>query len=329
MLENVFIINLDFKTDRRERILKEIPLSLAKAKIWKAIHGDTVKHPPWWTAGKGAWGCYRSHVSLLEHCYNSKLDSYMVLEDDATFVQDFDERLDAYMKALPEDWEMAYIGGQLLEEIKHPPVKINDLVYLPYDVNRTHGFIVHNRGYEKLYHWLVSQSFENRNHIDHHFGKLHRKQGIKVYVPDRWLVGQMAGWSNISGKYNKTLYWPDPCKCGADHQVLSSPRLIFLEAPLEVANDLQQRGWHQGNWRTSDGLDRGVCNAIASRDIRTGLRDWYAWIQREVIRDDLVIPCLYHPSLTVERVRSCNLGEVIHIVAETTDEALEQWSKYA
>ena len=321
----VFIINLDFKTDRRERILKELPTSIKHAKIWRAVHGDTVKHPPWWTSGRGAWGCYRSHLQILEHCYNTGVESYLVLEDDAIFREGFDEMLKSFVETLPDDWHQAYIGGQLLEEIKHPPKKINDNCYIPWNVNRTHGFMVHKRGYEKLYHWLVTTPFAQRDHIDHHLGRLHEKAGINVYVPSRWLIGQAEGMSNISGKKTKENYWPDPYRCAIQPEALMSPRLVYLEAPHEVAEELHSRGWHQGYWRTGDGLDKGVCNAVASRDLSSGLRDWYSTVVREVVRDDLVVPCLYHPSLSLRRVQACNLGEVIHIQAETIEEALEKY----
>ncbi len=45
--------------------------------------------------------------------------------------------LKAYVRELPEDWGLAYLGGQHLYAAKHPPKKISDRVYRPYNVNRT------------------------------------------------------------------------------------------------------------------------------------------------------------------------------------------------
>ncbi len=50
------------------------------------------------------------------------------------------EHLEAYVRELPEDWGLAYLGGQHLYAAKHPPKKISDRVYDPYNVNRTHAF---------------------------------------------------------------------------------------------------------------------------------------------------------------------------------------------
>ena len=93
MFAQTFVINLTFKTERLQRFLAAVPKSLGPVQVWPAVHGDTVIHPDWWTAGRGAWGCYRSHLQILEHCYNSGCESYLVFEDDAIFRPDFEALL--------------------------------------------------------------------------------------------------------------------------------------------------------------------------------------------------------------------------------------------
>ncbi len=86
-----------------------------------AIDGRRLATPEQWRAGNGAWGCYRSHLLILEKCLLEGIDSYVVFEDDAGFVPDFVEHLEAYVRELPEDWGLAYLGGQHLYAAKHPP----------------------------------------------------------------------------------------------------------------------------------------------------------------------------------------------------------------
>lgn len=315
-----WIINLEFKVDRKLLLQRELPTTLRNAKWWKAVHGDTVKHPDWWKAGNGAWGCYRSHVQILEKAYNDNLECYLVLEDDAIFRDDFDELFEQYWNALPSDWEMAYIGGQLLDETKHPPAKINDHVYAPYNVNRTHGFMVHKRGYQKLYHHLHKIPFAGKDHIDHHLGRLHESREIKVYCPAKWLVGQRGGSSNISGRVFPDQWWVDPEKYASPVQLIDNPVVVFLEGPDELAELLQDRGWHQG-FHKFEGYDSTVCKAVSSRNSTHYLKEWYGWVAREVVFHDMKIPCLFHPRLTLEMVQDANLGKLIHIQAQTVDEA--------
>ena len=212
MFGKAFVINLPFKQDRLDTFLRNAPECLGKIEVWPAIHGETVLHPDWWTAGRGAWGCYRSHLQILEHCYNSGLESYIVFEDDALFRADFEILLKQLMAELPGDWEQLYLGGQLLHEQRHPPQRFTDHLLIPFNVNRTHCFAVHQRGYEKLYRHLNAVPFQNGEHIDHHLGRLHESRGLKIYCPAKWLVGQDGGPSNISGNTNAATFWIDPEK---------------------------------------------------------------------------------------------------------------------
>ena len=80
-----FVINLPFKTDRLNRFLQSAPECLGAIKQWDAVHGDTVRPPCFWKSGNGAWGCYRSHLQILEYAISKRLESYVVFEDDAIF----------------------------------------------------------------------------------------------------------------------------------------------------------------------------------------------------------------------------------------------------
>jgi GR25 family glycosyltransferase involved in LPS biosynthesis len=145
-----------------------------------AIDGRRLSTPEQWRAGNGAWGCYRSHLLILEKCLLEGIDSYVVFEDDAGFVADFVEHLEAYVRELPEDWGLAYLGGQHLYAAKHPPKKISDRVYRPYNVNRTHAFMVRGRATMKaLYRHLNWNDWHLKHHIDHHLGRLTQRRAIR------------------------------------------------------------------------------------------------------------------------------------------------------
>jgi GR25 family glycosyltransferase involved in LPS biosynthesis len=320
-----FVINLHFKNDRLEKFREAYPESfLGELQVWRAVHGDTVQHPSWWTAGRGAWGCYRSHMQILEHAWNMGYESYLVFEDDAVFAEDFSQALCTMMQSIPDDWDQAYLGGQLLYEIEHPPKRVSPHWLIPYNVNRTHCFAVHRRGYSKLYEHLLSLPFHEGEHIDHHLGRLHECRGVNVYVPERWIVGQDAGWSNISGKENDENWWHHPGKLATEHVLYTKPEAIFLKASREVAEKLQEIGWHQGRWKNSDGLDNGVCQAISSSHPEENLKRWYEWVQREVVRDDMVLPCLYHPSVTAELLGRFRFARWHMIEAESVEDAIKQ-----
>lgn len=213
--ERCFVINLDVRRDRLQQFYDRLPNNFpwGKPERWQAIHGDSVKHPDWWTAGNGAWGCYKSHLNILEYCLNNRIDSYTVFEDDAFFRDDFNSSMLTFYEHLPE-WEMAYLGGQLLHVESCPPEEVNPFVYIPYNVNRTHAFMVNTRhGMEVLYKFLNATPFETHYHIDHHLGLLHERKKLKLFCPHKWLVGQCESTSNISGKLSGSTFFDDPYQC--------------------------------------------------------------------------------------------------------------------
>jgi GR25 family glycosyltransferase involved in LPS biosynthesis len=321
MFSRSYVINLPFKMDRLAKFQSTAPRCLGQIDAWRAVHGDTVQHPDWWTAGRGAWGCYKSHFQILEKCYNEGVESYLVFEDDAVFRNGFDGELTAFMESVPQDWEMIYLGGQLLHEVANPPKRVNEHCFVPYNVNRTHAFAVHKRGYDKLYQHLSATPFAAHEHIDHHLGRLHESGRLKVYCPGKWLVGQDAGPSNISGNLNGISFWVDPERLAQPNWMSEPPKCVFLEAPLDIAIDLRLKGWHQGHWRNEHQLDRGVAAAVNSRDVAAGLAKWFRFVQSECIREGHKCVCLYHPSLTWDFVSTLGWAEFERISAASVAEA--------
>jgi len=321
----VYVINLEIRSDRLGRLLENIPTSISNVKIWPAVHGDSTGHPSYWTAGNGAWGCYRSHVNILEDAMQRQYESYLVLEDDACFLESFDSELSSLMDSLPNDWEQIYLGGQLLYENVRPPVKLNKHVCMPYNVNRTHAFGVNQRGYRKLYNHLFDLPFAQGEHIDHHLGRLHESKNINVYVPGKWLVGQDSGKSNISGRRRQLHdFWQDPEEISVEHNLISSPLCVFLESSRDLSQVMHSKGWHLGSFLQSDGLDEGVCKAMIDANPEFGLRCWYEWARRDVIRKEKIIPCLFHPKLTLDQVRKFQFSNFIHIEADSEHDATNQ-----
>ena len=329
MFAHAFVINLRFKTDRLESFQASYPACLPKAEVWPAIHGDTVSHPEWWTAGRGAWGCYRSHLQILEHCYNTGVESYIVFEDDAIFRPDFEARLSRVLAELPADWQQLYLGGQLLHEVAHPPRRIGEAICIPYNVNRTHCFAVHRRGYEALYQHLHQVPFAANEHIDHHLGRLHESGRLKVYCSSRWLVGQDSGPSNISGNTNAATFFVDPERLLLTDRIQERRPVptVYLESTIEVAVELERRGWHRGHWQNEQRLDRGVCNAIMGLNVRDDLHQWHKTVMPEAVREGKACVCLFHPSLSRQCVETLDFAQFVRITTTNTDEAEQQLAR--
>jgi glycosyl transferase family 25 len=59
-------------------------------------------------------GCALSHIKIWEQIANNKNEIVMILEDDAIIPENFNKKIDKYIKELPIDWEMILLGGNNL-----------------------------------------------------------------------------------------------------------------------------------------------------------------------------------------------------------------------
>ena len=249
--DRVCCINLKRRADRWDEFLDRVPADFPFGLIerYEAIDGKMAPHPSWWRGGGGAWGCYRSHMRILEECLHAGYDSYLVFEDDATFCDGFAERATEYLDALPDDWGLAYLGGQHLKAKQRPPIKVNDLVYRPFNVNRTHAFAVRGkRTMRLLYQHLNAQEWNSAHHIDHRLGNLHQKRQDPIYTPSEWLCGQAEGTSNVSGRNVPFRKWA-PAELLSKNPMRDFVAVIGLHGSGSslLAMMLAKLGVHMGN----------------------------------------------------------------------------------
>lgn len=323
MIEDLFVINLSIRPDRYNTFISSLPENFkGKVTRWEAVHGDSCRNPSWWNAGAGAWGCYRSHIALLEYCMSKKIPNYMVFEDDSVFIENFESKYQAFLEELPWNWDMFYLGGQLIHADSYPPEVISEKVVRPYNVNRTHCFAVNYTGYAYLYEFLTRRFEDPKWHIDHHLGRLHEQRMLNVYCPNEWLVGQGASSSNISGNVNDLTFYPNPEEYLKRSLLAKFPFCIFLDAPRDVMEDLvANHRWHSGYTRTEEGYDAAFkdLNGV----LKYKVRQWFNYIYRESLEKQLT-PFIWHPNLTASEFKKNFQHKLFEIKASTVEEALEQ-----
>ena len=98
--DRVVVINLDRRTDRMERLGAQLDELGIQYERFSAIDGKAEGIAPM-EAGK------LSHLKVIEELNGEKA---LILEDDAHFVDGFQERFDTEMDSLPEDWDVFYLG---------------------------------------------------------------------------------------------------------------------------------------------------------------------------------------------------------------------------
>lgn len=106
--DHAFCINLDKRTDRWEASQKQfkrigIDVERVSGVDGFAIQGDFSIRP-------GEVGCLKSHMKVLELAKERGYKSFLLLEDDVEFANDFHERFNIIEPQIPE-YEMLYFGS--------------------------------------------------------------------------------------------------------------------------------------------------------------------------------------------------------------------------
>lgn len=251
--ERIYCVSLKRRQDRWDKFEQRINQSdwpFGDIRRFDAIDGKLCPPPQWWSQGGGAWGCYRSHMQILETCLNEKVDSVLFLEDDALPVDGFREKVEDFIANVPADWGMLYLGGQHLFVNKNPPKKVNDKVYIPWNVNRTHAFALRGKMMKIAYRHLSRIDWNKGHHIDHHLGRLHQQRRHPIYCPDQWLIGQAEDKSNISGRETPDRFWKDAEKIAAivpEEELFVAVMGLHSSGSSCLAGCLYHLGLHLGN----------------------------------------------------------------------------------
>lgn len=155
---------------------------------FRLAEGVVEEPPSFWKSGRGAWGCRRAHLDVLQDAWERGVETLAVFEDDATFVPGFARQFEDFVEGIPPIWSMVMLGGQHISE----PLMWRGWARCR-ETRRTHAYIIRIKAMP-----LLIRTWRSTNrHIDHALPEFQRQ--VQVYAPSSWLVGQRAGVSDISG----------------------------------------------------------------------------------------------------------------------------------
>ena len=185
---NVFYINLDSRTDRKQLIENELNELEWKYERFPAIEKED-----------GRLGCSMSHLRVLMMAKERNLDHVIILEDDIHFKNPrfFNEHL---KKAITHDFDVLLIAGNI-----RPPITPTDNPNL-FRVQKSYtttGYIVKKHYYDKLiqnYKMGILQLMKNpeqmgRYEIDVFWDTLQQKDHWFIIMPRT--VTQLVDYSDI------------------------------------------------------------------------------------------------------------------------------------
>ena len=176
--DKVVVINLDKRTDRLEKISKQLDELGITFERFSAIDG-TGKNPM--LANRD------SHLQVWRENLGKKV---LVLEDDAYFIDDFQERLDQVIQTLPENWDVFYLGA-LLDKRTGKVIKVNNDWYRQIVSTGTQAYCVH----PDIMQYCIDRLEIYDGYID--VGLRILAEDMNAYITQPNLVTQYPGYSDL------------------------------------------------------------------------------------------------------------------------------------
>ncbi|XP_077460689.1 procollagen galactosyltransferase 1 [Stigmatopora argus] len=169
--DEVFMINLVRRADRRERMLRNLHEMELSCKVVAAVDGKALNKSDIESMGikmlpgykdpyhgrpltKGELGCFLSHYNIWKEIVDRNLHTSLVIEDDLRFEVFFKRRLQALLQEVTThklDWDLIYIGRKRMQ-VDHPEKSVpnvHNLVEADYSY-WTLGYMLSLQGAKKL-----------------------------------------------------------------------------------------------------------------------------------------------------------------------------------
>ena len=191
MLKNVYYINLEHRTDRKEKVEAEL-----SGLGWEYQRFNAVKHE------SGRVGCSTSHLRLLEMAKEKDLEYIVIVEDDIHFTHPslYKALLNQFFSHNLE-FDVLLLAGNL----RPPLIPVVDNVVQIKKSWTTTGYIVRKHYYDTLIEniregisLLEKDPSDGRNAIDTYWMRLQARDKWMIIMPRT--VTQRADYSDIEGR---------------------------------------------------------------------------------------------------------------------------------
>ncbi|XP_029309726.1 LOW QUALITY PROTEIN: procollagen galactosyltransferase 2-like [Cottoperca gobio] len=170
-LDEIFLINLKRRSDRRDRMLTSLAVLGINTTLTEAVDGKALNSSQLQAMGidmlpgykdpysdrvltRGEIGCFLSHYNIWKQVLQQELQQVLVLEDDVRFEPRFCSRLVTIMENIQRvglEWDLIYVGRKRLQ-VKEPELwvkGVSNLVHPDYSY-WTLGYFLSLNGAQKL-----------------------------------------------------------------------------------------------------------------------------------------------------------------------------------
>jgi GR25 family glycosyltransferase involved in LPS biosynthesis len=192
--DRVVCINLPHRVDRKIDFVTQCEkYDLGKFDFFNAFNGNNLenKNP----ISNGNFGLILSNIEILKQAKKDNLNNILIIEDDCAF-NDKIQIIDEYLKMLPDDWDMFYIGGNHnigWKGTSHP-IYINDKIVKLHYTFTTHFVAINN----KIFNIVIDRLSKFQEPIDVIYTTI--QKDFNVYCTKDIIATQKEGYSDIENK---------------------------------------------------------------------------------------------------------------------------------
>ncbi|KAG9483365.1 procollagen galactosyltransferase 2 [Eleutherodactylus coqui] len=198
--DEVYMINLKRRMDRRVRMLRSLYELKIQVKIFDAVDGKALNasqiktlnidvlpgyYDPYSgrTLTRGEIGCFLSHYYVWNEVVDKGFEKALVIEDDVRFEYQFKSKLVKLMtdiEAAAVDWDLIYIGRKRMQ-VKRPEKavpNVMNLVEADYSY-WTLGYAISQKGAQKL---IKAEPLGKMLPVDEFFPVMYNKHPVEKYM---------------------------------------------------------------------------------------------------------------------------------------------------
>lgn len=192
--KNIYVINLKERNDRKLHITNELEkINCKEYTLFEGVNGSL--EPNNTKLKNGMFGLVKTYLKIYEDWSKYDKDDIMIIEDDCSFVDNFNRKLGDYISNIPSDWDMLYFGANHNYHIGMKTTKINSKCIKLNNSYSAHCVLLKKRVFEDLIDNIKNFSIEN----DVMMANLQRK--YNAYSSNELLATQIQSYSDIENKF--------------------------------------------------------------------------------------------------------------------------------
>lgn len=184
-----FCINLDRRPERWAAMRENFErFGISSVERLSAVDGKEVELPERLSHLRVLdYACTMSHLAAVKKAREMKAPSVLIFEDDCLFDPDFVRKFPDYMRQVPADWDMLFLGGYHFEK----PLPVSENIVRAVKTLTAHAYAVK----QTLYDAFIELNENPPAIIDRNNTILQEKFNCYCFEPN--LVGQLAGYSDL------------------------------------------------------------------------------------------------------------------------------------